>query len=110
MTVCGRSVLALLTLGSLVLAFACAYRQAPRKLWPRVHLSAMLFSYYLLVASLIHELFARLPALEAHRVPLAHTQGTALLAFLMVLAYFWGKTAPHPPTSNIYVQRPTTQT
>lgn len=100
-------VFALVSLGCLALAFFCAYRQAPRRNWLRIHLSAMLFSYYQLVAALIHEVFTRTHVLEARHFPLVYTQGLALLVFLMTVAYFWGRTAPSAPSSRIYDQQPT---
>jgi uncharacterized membrane protein len=101
-------VLALVSLGCLALAFCCVRWQAPRRNWLRIHLSAMLFSYYLLVASLIHEVFTRVRVLETRHIPLVYTQGLALLVFLMTVSYFWGRTAPGAPSSRIYDQQPTT--
>lgn len=101
--------LALIALACLALAFACARWQLPRHGWLRLHLSAMLCSYYLLVAQLIHECFTRVRVLETRHIPLVYTQGLALVGFLMALAYFWGRTAPSSPSSNIYVQQPTSQ-
>ncbi|MBA5637723.1 DUF2306 domain-containing protein [Duganella sp. LX20W] len=101
-------VFALVSLACLVLAFCCARLQAPRRNWLRTHLSAMLFSYYQLVAALVHEVFTRVPMLETRHFPLVYTQGLALLAFLMTVSYFWGRTAPSAPSSRIYDQQPTT--
>ncbi|MBA5606755.1 DUF2306 domain-containing protein [Duganella sp. FT3S] len=98
---------ALLSLACLALAFGGACLQAPRRYWLRIHLSAMLFSYYQLVAALIHEVFTRTHVLEMRHFPLVYTQGLALLAFLMTVSYFWGRTAPSAPSSRIYDQQPT---
>ncbi|WP_394777581.1 DUF2306 domain-containing protein [Undibacterium sp.] len=90
-------VLAIATLASLAIAFASAYWQAPRKGWLRIHLTAIIFSYYQLVGGLINELFVRLPALQEQRSLLGTSQGINLIIFLMILAYFWGRTArPYP--------------
>lgn len=101
-------VFALVSLGCLALAFYCACTQAPRRHWLRIHLSAMLFSYYQLTAALIHEIFTRVHGLETRHFPLVYTQGLALLVFLMTVAYFWGRTAPGMLPSRIYDQQPTT--
>lgn len=100
-------VFALMSLGCLALAFCCVYWQAPRRHWLRIHLSAMLFSYYQLVAALVHEVFTRMHVLETRHFPLVYTQGLALLVFLMTVSYFWGRTAPSAPSSRIYDQQPT---
>ncbi|HJV02182.1 MAG TPA: DUF2306 domain-containing protein [Burkholderiaceae bacterium] len=100
-------VFALVSLACLALAFACAYLQAPRRNWLRIHLSAMLFSYYQLVAALVHEVFTRIPGLESRHFPLVYTQGLVMLVFLMTVSYFWGRTAPSAPSSRIYDQQTT---
>ncbi|HEU4845196.1 MAG TPA: DUF2306 domain-containing protein [Burkholderiaceae bacterium] len=101
-------VFAVVSLACLALAFCCVRWHAPRRHWLRIHLSAMLFSYYQLAAALIHEVFTRVHVLETRHIPLAYTQGLALLVFLMTVAYFWGRTAPSAPSSRIYDQQPTT--
>lgn len=86
-------VLAIATLLSLAVAFVTAYRRSPRTGWLRIHLTAIIFSYYQLVGGLINELFVRLPVLKESRALLGISQSAAMLVFLLILAYFWGRTA-----------------
>ncbi|MYN11325.1 DUF2141 domain-containing protein [Pseudoduganella aquatica] len=86
-------ILALCTLLSLAVAFASARWRKPGRYWLRIHLSAMLFSYYQLVGGLINEAFVRIPALHGQKAMAGLAQGVAMMVFLMVLSYFWGKTA-----------------
>lgn len=86
-------ILALCTLLSLALAFASAHWRKPRRYWLRIHLGAILFSYYQLIGGLINEAFVRIPALHGEKAMAGLTQGVAMMVFLMILSYFWGKTA-----------------
>lgn len=86
-------VLALCTLASVALAFASARWRKPQRHWLRIHLSAVIFSYYQLIGGLINEAFVRVPALQGERALVGLAQGVALMVFLMILAYFWGRTA-----------------
>lgn len=85
-------VLALCTLLSLALAWFSARRRLPRRHWLRVHLSAIVFSYYQLIGGLINELFSRVPGLIGKSNLLGLTQAVTLVVFLMMLSYFWGAT------------------
>jgi uncharacterized protein (DUF2141 family)/uncharacterized membrane protein len=85
--------LALCTLASLALAFASARWRKPARHWLRIHLSAVIFSYYQLIGGLINEAFVRVPALQGERALTGLVQGVAMMVFLMILAYFWGRTA-----------------
>ncbi|MYM27420.1 DUF2141 domain-containing protein [Duganella sp. CY15W] len=86
-------VLALCTLASLGIAFASARWQTPGRQWLRVHLTAIVFSYYQLIGGLINELFSRVPSLIGQQAMLGLSQGLTIVVFLMILAYFWGRTA-----------------
>jgi uncharacterized protein (DUF2141 family)/uncharacterized membrane protein len=88
-------ILALCTLASLAIAFASARWRKPQRHWLRIHLSAVVFSYYQLVGGLINEAFVRVPALQGERALAGLTQGVAMMVFLMILSYFWGRTARH---------------
>lgn len=91
-------VMATATLASLAIAFASARWRAPGRHWLRIHLTAIVFSYYMLVGGLVNELFVRVPALQGERALSGIVQSLAMVAFLMLLAYFWGRTA-HPSTA-----------
>jgi len=86
-------VLALCTLASLAIAFASARWRKPGRYWLRIHLSAILFSYYQLIGGLVNEVFVRVPALQGQKAMVGLTQGVVMIVFLMVLSYFWGRTA-----------------
>ncbi|MEV4781098.1 DUF2141 domain-containing protein [Burkholderia sp. LMU1-1-1.1] len=86
-------VLALCTLASLAIAFASARWRKPGRHWLRIHLSAIVFSYYQLIGGLINEAFVRVPALQGERALVGLAQGAAMIMFLMILSYFWGRTA-----------------
>lgn len=86
-------VLALLTLTCLGVAFAAARKQWPRKHWLRVHLTAIVISYYLMLGGLVNEAFARLPFLRGEYGLRALVHSSVMIFFLMVIAYFWGRTA-----------------
>lgn len=85
-------ILALCTLASLAIAFASARWRKPGRYWLRIHLSAIVFSYYQLIGGLINEAFVRVPALHGERALTGLTQGVAMMVSLMILAYFWGRT------------------
>ena len=89
-------VLAIATLASLVIAFVAARWKTPTRFWLRIHLTAIIFSYYQLVGGLINETFVRLPGLKSQVTALNLCQGLGFVFFLMVIAYFWGKTSRQP--------------
>lgn len=86
-------ILALVTLASLAIAFASARWRKPGRYWLRIHLTAIVFSYYQLIGGLINEAFVRVPFLQGERALVGLTQGVMMMVFLMLLAYFWGRTA-----------------
>lgn len=86
-------VLALGTLASLAIAFASARWRRPGRYWLRIHLTAIIFSYYQLIGGLINEAFARAPPLQGQQALLGLTHAVAMVVFLMMLSYFWGQTA-----------------
>jgi uncharacterized protein (DUF2141 family) len=51
------------------------------------------FSYYQLIGGLINELFSRVPSLIGQQAMLGLSQGLTIVVFLMILSYFWGRTA-----------------
>ncbi|PRC95015.1 DUF2306 domain-containing protein [Solimicrobium silvestre] len=86
-------ILALATLISLIIAFVSARWKIPGQFWLRVHLTAIIFSYYQLVGGLINEVFLRVPGLKEKTAAISNFQGLALVFFLMLIAYFGGKTS-----------------
>lgn len=86
-------VLAIATLASVAIAFASARWRKPQRYWLRIHLSAIVFSYYQLIGGLVNEAFVRVPQLQDQRAMVGLAQGLALVVFLMMLSYFWGRTA-----------------
>jgi uncharacterized membrane protein len=85
--------MAIVTLASVLISYA-AVRLRPFWGWLGLHLSAMLFSYYMLWGGLINELFLHVPYL--HALPMITQRGliaelqTALMGIsLCVVLYFW---------------------
>lgn len=92
--------MAIATLASIAIAFASAYWKRPQGKWLRVHLTAIIFSYYMLWGGAVNEAFLRIDSLKplargGIAIGIVHTLFMAIL--LMSIAYFWGKTSrPHP--------------
>lgn len=85
--------MALATIVLLFLAFAFARWQRPRRHWLRLHLTAIIASYYMMAGGLVNEAFARLPALHEEYGWRAFAHSSVMIFFLMMIAYYWGRTA-----------------
>lgn len=88
--------MAIVTLVSIAIAFASAYWKRPYGIWLRIHLTGIIFSYYMLWGGAVNEAFLRIAALkplarEGVAVGFVHTLFMAML--LMSIAYYWGKTS-----------------
>lgn len=95
--------MALVTLASVLLAFAAARWKRPQGAWLRVHLTAIIFSYYMLWGGAVNEAFLRVHVLKAlpyanAAMGIAHTLLMVLL--LVYVGYCWGKTARSPVASG----------
>jgi len=94
--------MALATLVGIALAVVAARRQGSSRMWLRTHLTAILFSYYMLLGGTVNQAFARIPLLtslsrNAMGIALGMTHSVLIALFLMVVAYFWGKTSHGEP-------------
>src|SRR5579872_52383 len=81
---------AVAALACVAVAFAAARFHWPRQGWMRLHLSAMLTSYYVLIGGGVNEVFLRIDALRrlaypAHPEIIAITHVTVMTAFLALI-------------------------
>lgn len=86
--------MALVCLLCLFTAFAAVRWRRP-KLWLRIHLSAIILSYYMLWGGAINEVFLRVESLHAlsNKTWLALSHSFVMLIAFLAIAYFWGKTS-----------------
>lgn len=86
--------MALACLLCLFIAFAAVRWRRPRP-WLRIHLSAILLSYYMLWGGAINEVFLRVESLHAlgNKTWLALSHSFVMLIAFLAIAYFWGKTS-----------------
>ncbi|MBX9900444.1 MAG: hypothetical protein K2Y28_06625 [Burkholderiaceae bacterium] len=86
--------MAIITLLSLFIAFA-AVRWKWSKAWLRIHLSAILLSYYMLWGGAINEAFLRVESLHTlgNKSWLALSHSFVMFIAFLAIAFFWGKTS-----------------
>jgi uncharacterized protein (DUF2141 family)/uncharacterized membrane protein len=85
--------MAVASLGFLLVAFVFARWQRPRRYWLRLHLTAIIASYYMMAGGLVNEAFARLLILQGEFGWRTFAHSSVMILFLMMIAYFWGRTA-----------------
>jgi uncharacterized membrane protein len=91
-------VIAVVTLMLLAIGFGSAHSKVPKRKWLRIHITTIVLSYYMMIGGLINEAFVRITSLRGHGGLAAGIHSAGLIAILMVMAYFYGRTA-HAPIS-----------